>query len=122
MKKEIISIFLLVVFINTIFSYVHIFSYQDFEDFDDGQLLDSMIIKSNDDGTNGVNDLWGPGGIYTWPDVPGDTNMYLETVEPVQIVEFDDKKCLLFNTKGKDKSIIGLRSVPDTITYSQILL
>ncbi len=118
MKKGILTVILLLISINALFSFVHIFSYQDFEDFEDGQMLESMVIESNDDGTHGVNDVWGPGNIYTWPDVPGDTNMYLETIEPVKIVDIDGENCLYFNAKGTDKSILGLKSVPDTTEHT----
>lgn len=117
MKKYIIISFL-ILNVCVALTYVHIFSYQDFSDFAVGQVLSTMTISSNDDGTNGTNDVWGPNKEYTWPDVPGDTNIYLTTDKPLEIVDINNENVLFLNMDDNKKSIIGLKEIPDTTEHT----
>jgi len=117
MKKYIIAL-IMILNVCVALSYVHIFSYQDFKDFTVGQELNTMIIPSNDDGTHGTNDVWGPNKEYTWPDVPGDTNIYLTTDIPLEIVNINKENALFLDMDDNKLSIIGLKEIPDTTEHT----
>jgi hypothetical protein len=111
MKKTIILLTLLML-ITISFAYTHVYSFQDFTGFEEGQQITGEFIPSNDDGTHGINDRWGDNNEFTWPDVPGDTNIYLEYDEPMGVDVLDGDHALHFNAKNGKKQIIGLKNVP----------
>jgi hypothetical protein len=94
------------------FSYIHIFSYQDFVDYKPGDVLTGDFIPSNDDGTHGSNDRWGDSLEHTWPDVPGDTNIYINYTKPMMIEEKDGENVLHLDVSKGQKQIIGSKDVP----------
>jgi len=113
MKIKIILIVLMVASCLSVYGYIHIFSYQDFTDFEIGERINGDVIPSNDDGTHGSNDRWGPNNEQTWPDVPGDTNIYFDCDNPPLVTEYDGKHVLkLVGEKGKTE-IMGLKNVPN---------
>lgn len=111
MKKSIVILSLLMLTIIS-FSYTHVYSYQDFTDFEEGQQVTGEFIPSNDDGTHGINDRWGDNLEFTWPDVPGDTNIYLDYDEPMIVDILNGEHALHFNAEKGTKQIIGLKNVP----------
>jgi hypothetical protein len=117
MRKIIITLSLFIL-TSLSFGYIHIFSYRDFVDFEIGEIINVTMLPSNDDGTHGSNDRWGPNNEFTWPDVPGDTNIYISTdIKPV-IKEMDEEKVLFMTGDIENKSVIGLKDVPNPIgTY-----
>jgi hypothetical protein len=110
MKRLILLLFLSVI-ITTLFAYTHVYSYQDFTDFKEGQEITGDYIPSNDDGTHGINDRWGDNLEFTWPDVPGDTNFYIEYDKPMTIEVLDGDHALHFNAENGLKQMIGLKNV-----------
>jgi len=113
MKTKIVLIVLMTITFLSAYAYIHIFSYQDFTDFEIGESITADVIKSNDDGTHGSNDRFGPNNEQTWPDVPGDTNIYFECDNPPLVMEFDGKQVLkLVGEKGTTE-IMGLKNVPN---------
>ncbi len=111
--KKLLILTALLVLATSMFSYIHIFSYQDFVDFKPGDVLNVDKIPSNDDGTHGSNDRWGENLEHTWPDVPGDTNIYLDCTKPMMIEEMDGENVLHMDVKKGQKQIIGLKEVPN---------
>jgi len=91
--------------------YFHVYSYQDFSDFKNGDLIVGEYIPSNDDGTHGINDRWGDKNQFTWPDVPGDTNFYIDANIPFSIKQIDGENALHFYSDGNKKINLGLNHV-----------
>jgi len=110
MKRTIMIILLLMTAVIS-FAYYHVYAYQDFSDFNDGDLINDAYIPSNDDGSHGINDRWGDKNQYTWPDVPGDTNFYLDSGKPLSIKEIEDENALHFRSDGTEKLNLGLSHV-----------
>jgi len=112
MKKILlISLLLLTVFAISGFSYAHVFTWQDFEDTSTG-IYRGKYFESNDDGTHGYNDKWGPNNEYTWPDEPGDTNIYLKYDKRPLIVEENGNKILYIQTEKGKNGYIFFKNLP----------
>ena len=113
MKIKLFLIVLIAASFLNVFGYVHVFSYQDFTDYEVESRITESVIPSNDDGTHGSNDRWGPNNEKTWPDVPGDTNIYIDSALPPEIQERDGRKVILMQGDEDCNSIIGLQKVPN---------
>src|SRR6056297_2503511 len=117
MKKTILILSLMMLIVLG-FAYTHVYSYKDFTDFEESQQITGDFIPSNDDGTHGINDRWGDNLEFTWPDVPGDTNIYLQYDEPMVVDILDGDHVLHFNAEKGTKQIIGLKKVPIPVDLS----
>jgi len=113
--KETIIIFMLLMFPIIILGYVHVFSYQDFSDFTNGQLLQTGNIDSNDDGTHGFHDRWGANKEYTFPNVEGDTTIYINTEKDLEVKYENDYSYLDMKCEKDIKTIMGLKEIPNPI-------
>lgn len=112
MKKTIFILVFMMLMVYS-FGYMHIFSYQDFKDYEIGQEVITAVIPSNDDGTHGINDRWGDNNEFTWPDVPGDTDMYFVSDKPLKILEKDGEEVLYMDCEEGLKTTLGLKNVPN---------
>ncbi len=112
MKKSLLILSLLILLLSVnFFSYAHVFTWQDFEDSKTGN-FNAKFFESNDNGKHGSNDIWGPNDEFTWPDEPGDTNIYVNSYYKPLIVKENGSTALKMNAAAGKNSFLFFENLP----------